>query len=285
MARRKPIVTRDRLCTARSMPYPNSEWSIPSIRKRRSDRPWAGWSPPSPSRSSSRSSGPIPLFARRNFAGRDLIAYNFPMEKAVHDAYARGRLPLWVSEISGGRPAASQPERGSPLPGSDAFSPFCPSRSRSSCFPSSTGLSRASASSCSRGSSGSRGPAAGSGAVHVRLFRRRDFGGVLSAHPAGDGAAPLDRLGAGAVRARFASKTRICCRRCSRSACWPVTSSRWAWRSWRAWVGSRWRPSRPPVSGSCGLWRRPRGWRRWRVCRRFWRPRCGSRRPIARSRE
>ena len=34
-----------------------------------------------------------PLFTRRNFGGRDLLAYNLPMEKTVHDAYARGRLP------------------------------------------------------------------------------------------------------------------------------------------------------------------------------------------------
>ena len=35
-----------------------------------------------------------PLFVRRNFTGRDLIAYNLPMEKSVHDAWARGRLPV-----------------------------------------------------------------------------------------------------------------------------------------------------------------------------------------------
>ena len=32
-----------------------------------------------------------PLFFRRNFAGRDLVVYNLPLEKAMHDAYARGR--------------------------------------------------------------------------------------------------------------------------------------------------------------------------------------------------
>lgn len=57
-----------------------------------------------------------PLFVRRNFAGRDLIAYNLPMEKAVHDAYARGRLPLWVSEISGGRPLLPNPNAGALYP-------------------------------------------------------------------------------------------------------------------------------------------------------------------------
>jgi len=45
-----------------------------------------------------------PLFVRRNFAGRDLLGYNLPIEKAVHDSYARGRWPVWLAEVSGGRP-------------------------------------------------------------------------------------------------------------------------------------------------------------------------------------
>lgn len=57
-----------------------------------------------------------PLFSRRNFAGRDLIAYDLPMEKAIHDAYARGRFPVWVSEISGGRPLLSNPNVGAMYP-------------------------------------------------------------------------------------------------------------------------------------------------------------------------
>lgn len=57
-----------------------------------------------------------PLFSRRNFAGRDLIAYNLPMEKAIHDAYARGRFPIWVSEISGGRPLLPNPNAGAMYP-------------------------------------------------------------------------------------------------------------------------------------------------------------------------
>jgi hypothetical protein len=44
-----------------------------------------------------------PLFFRRNFTGRDLVVYNLPMEKKVHEAYARGQLPVWTPEISGGR--------------------------------------------------------------------------------------------------------------------------------------------------------------------------------------
>lgn len=57
-----------------------------------------------------------PLLERRNFAGRDLIAYNLPMEKVVHDAYARGRLPLWVDEVSGGRPVLPNPNAGAMYP-------------------------------------------------------------------------------------------------------------------------------------------------------------------------
>jgi hypothetical protein len=57
-----------------------------------------------------------PLFFRRNFAGRDLAVYNLPMEKAVHDAYARGRFPVWMPEISGGRPLLPNPNAGSLYP-------------------------------------------------------------------------------------------------------------------------------------------------------------------------
>ena len=38
------------------------------------------------------------------------------MEKVVHDAWARGRLPVWVSEISGGRPLAANPNIGAFYP-------------------------------------------------------------------------------------------------------------------------------------------------------------------------
>jgi hypothetical protein len=57
-----------------------------------------------------------PLFVHRSFAGRDLIAYNLPMEKAIHDAYARGHFPLWVEEISGGRPLLPNPNAGAMYP-------------------------------------------------------------------------------------------------------------------------------------------------------------------------
>jgi hypothetical protein len=57
-----------------------------------------------------------PLFFRRTFAGRDLAVYNLPMEKAVHDSWARGRLPVWLPEISGGRPLLPNPNVGALYP-------------------------------------------------------------------------------------------------------------------------------------------------------------------------
>jgi len=56
------------------------------------------------------------LFTRRNFAGRDLLVYHLPIEKAVHEAYSRGALPIWVPEISGGRPLAPNPNVGAFYP-------------------------------------------------------------------------------------------------------------------------------------------------------------------------
>lgn len=57
-----------------------------------------------------------PLFFRRNFGGRDLVGYNLPVEFAIHDAYARGRLPVWNSDVSGGRPLAANPNAGAFYP-------------------------------------------------------------------------------------------------------------------------------------------------------------------------
>src|SRR6185436_9456479 len=57
-----------------------------------------------------------PLFARRNFVGRDLIAFGLPMEKMVHDAWSRGRLPVWSEDPSGGRPLLANPSSGSLYP-------------------------------------------------------------------------------------------------------------------------------------------------------------------------
>lgn len=57
-----------------------------------------------------------PLLLRRNFAGRDILGYNLPIEKSIHDAYRRGRLPVWISEISGGRPLLANPNAGALYP-------------------------------------------------------------------------------------------------------------------------------------------------------------------------
>jgi len=57
-----------------------------------------------------------PVFSRRNFAGRDLLVYHLPIEQAIHDAYSRGRLPVWISHISGGRPLAANPNTGALYP-------------------------------------------------------------------------------------------------------------------------------------------------------------------------
>jgi hypothetical protein len=67
-----------------------------------------------------------PLFTGRMFSGRDLIAYNHPMEKAIHDAYARGRLPVWMEDVSGGRPLLPNPNAGAfyPLRPALALVPF-----------------------------------------------------------------------------------------------------------------------------------------------------------------
>ncbi|MDQ5856937.1 MAG: hypothetical protein M3542_01485 [Acidobacteriota bacterium] len=56
------------------------------------------------------------LFSRRNFAGRDLLVYNLPIEKTIHDAYSRGSLPVWMPEVSGGRPLLPNPNAGALYP-------------------------------------------------------------------------------------------------------------------------------------------------------------------------
>lgn len=57
-----------------------------------------------------------PLFSGRTFAGRDLLGYHLPIEKVVHDAYGRGRIPVWITEISGGRPLIANPNVGALYP-------------------------------------------------------------------------------------------------------------------------------------------------------------------------
>ncbi|HVQ53805.1 MAG TPA: hypothetical protein VMT25_01430 [Thermoanaerobaculia bacterium] len=53
-----------------------------------------------------------PLLTPRIFVGRDLVPYGLPIEKATHDALARGRLPAWNADVSGGRPLFSNPNAG-----------------------------------------------------------------------------------------------------------------------------------------------------------------------------
>jgi hypothetical protein len=57
-----------------------------------------------------------PLFSRRSFGGRDLGGYSLPIEKAIHDAWSRGRLPVWLADISGGRPLLPNPNSGALYP-------------------------------------------------------------------------------------------------------------------------------------------------------------------------
>ena len=65
-----------------------------------------------------------PLFRPRAFGGRDLTPYNYPTESVVHDAYARGRLPVWEAEISGGRPLLPNPNAGALYPARWLLSPL-----------------------------------------------------------------------------------------------------------------------------------------------------------------
>lgn len=53
-----------------------------------------------------------PLLTSRSFVGRDIVPYGLPIEKAVHDAWARGRLPVWWATVSGGRPLMPNPNAG-----------------------------------------------------------------------------------------------------------------------------------------------------------------------------
>lgn len=57
-----------------------------------------------------------PLFTGRIFGGPDPLGYNLPVESAIHDAYARHRLPVWSPGISGGRPLMPNPNTGALYP-------------------------------------------------------------------------------------------------------------------------------------------------------------------------
>ncbi len=67
-----------------------------------------------------------PLFTGRSFTGRDLLPYGFPLEKATHDSWARGRLPVWNEDVSGGRPILPNPNAGAlyPLRPALSLAPF-----------------------------------------------------------------------------------------------------------------------------------------------------------------
>jgi len=53
-----------------------------------------------------------PLFLHRSFTGRDLVAFFYPIEKAVHDAWRSGHVPLVLPELSWGKPLAANPNAG-----------------------------------------------------------------------------------------------------------------------------------------------------------------------------
>jgi hypothetical protein len=57
-----------------------------------------------------------PLFTGRSFVGRDLVPYGYPLEKSVHEAWARGKLPVWNEDVSGGRPLFPNPNAGTLYP-------------------------------------------------------------------------------------------------------------------------------------------------------------------------
>src|SRR5262245_50092672 len=65
-----------------------------------------------------------PLLFRRNFGGRDTLGGLLPMESAIHDAYSRGRLPVWASDISGGRPLLANPNTSALYPVRAALAAF-----------------------------------------------------------------------------------------------------------------------------------------------------------------
>ena len=54
--------------------------------------------------------------AHRGSTGRDLLPYGMPLEKATHDAWARGHLPAWNEAVSGGRPLLPNPNAGALYP-------------------------------------------------------------------------------------------------------------------------------------------------------------------------
>ena len=179
-----------------------------------------------------------PLFVRRSFAARDLSAYNLPMEKSVHDAWARGQLPVWTPEVSGGRPLLPNPNAGA----------LYPMRilSRAVAFPLAfriypvvhwiaAGIGMILL--CR--TIGRSAAAAWVGRRFLRGLRRGSRRGVLSAHPARDDAPALDPLGRRAPPRPRGCRDSRCWRCSSRSCSWPPTSSRSPSRSSARRAGSR----------------------------------------------
>ncbi len=57
-----------------------------------------------------------PLFLGKTFVSRDLVPFFLPIEKAVHDAWSAGHVPLLLPEVSFGRPLAANPNTGAFYP-------------------------------------------------------------------------------------------------------------------------------------------------------------------------
>ena len=136
-----------------------------------------------------------PLFVRRNFAGRDLLAYHLPIEKQVHDAYARGTASRLVLRDLRRTPAARRTRTSGALyPLRALLAPLSfPAAIR--IFPIVHWIG-----------AGARDPGAPLGPRrvrprgldrrgHLRLFGRLRLRGLLHELRAGHDAAALDRLG------------------------------------------------------------------------------------------
>jgi hypothetical protein len=52
------------------------------------------------------------VFESRTFAQGYLSSFFFPLEKAVHEAWSHGRVPIWMPELSFGRALAANPNHG-----------------------------------------------------------------------------------------------------------------------------------------------------------------------------
>ncbi|MGH9443638.1 MAG: hypothetical protein ACRD16_15345 [Thermoanaerobaculia bacterium] len=57
-----------------------------------------------------------PLFVSKTFSGRDLVPFFLPIEKAVHESWREGKIPLLLRDVSFGRPLAANPNTGAFYP-------------------------------------------------------------------------------------------------------------------------------------------------------------------------